>query len=143
MDRNEILNMEAGRELDELIALEIFKAKKSEYKGPIKIYETDEYRWRDWELPEWSNDIEMAWWLVEKLTNLELGDKMRTFKIVRATKYIEPKGEYNPWGYDAYFGPRYDPSHHSDLVAWGDTAPEAICKAALLSKFVAIVEGAA
>jgi len=71
MNRKDIENMPCN-ELDILIAKHVFGMAYS-VSGLINIYENEEYLWRDWEVPHFSDDISDAWMVVEKMQELGHG----------------------------------------------------------------------
>jgi len=133
--KEEILAMEAGRELDVLVAKEIFgievewdyalwdvnkqcnklpfcKGKPRTVLGPMAHSVSNT-------IPGYSTDISAAWLVVEKLID------------------IHPQGDFHLEHLEDEWccGWCYPPSG-ADLDNWicGKTAPEAICKAALLTR---------
>jgi len=147
MNKEEILTMEVGEELDKLVATEVmgepipeftpenaldlqlagspFKSPKGNWLSLCKYDEGDIPTWRP--LP-YSTDISAAWLVVEKICNWDVGDNMLILK-----------GQ----------GPNLEPTEENERVGWweaeingdwgkvtaeGKIAPEAVCKAALLTK---------
>ncbi len=111
MNQEEILNMPAGREMDKLIAEEVFHLEKTNMDG---------WYWQDGmydELPYYSIDISDAWKLVEKLCSENGCDVMKVCK--RDPELL--RGEWS-----CNFGLGFE--------SFGETAPHAICRAALLAR---------
>jgi hypothetical protein len=118
MTRDEILNMEAGREMDALVARRVMLL-------PNVAQEKQRVSWADGNgfhlVEHYSTAISDAWQVVEKLISngldnivLKYEDEF-TGKGVRAWYLYVGKGAY--WSYDSY----------------SDTAPLAICRAALIA----------
>ena len=105
MTRDEIMAMKPGRELDAEIALRVFGIKEVTVVG--KHYFIDPL---DKVLPPYCTDIAAAWEVVE-----EMGDCL----------HLRQHGEQGEW--EAWF------CGYPNSKAHGETAPEAICKAALLA----------
>lgn len=113
MTRDEILNMPAGLRLNELIA---------EYV--MKLDRTKPGQWResvDWwvnglpsECPDYSTDISAAWQVVEKFYSMTF-DRWSNGKEFRCYLVTARDGK------------------NCDGMAVADTAPLAICRAALLA----------
>ena len=124
MTKEEILAMEAGKELNKLIGEEIFELevkdfwpvepKPNGYSYHMRVSaEGSGYR-QAWDLlPHYSTDISAAWPVVEKL------------------KDYYPKIEFNQ------YSRKWEVEFLLCAIALADTAPEAICKAALLTKLEA------
>ena len=128
MKRDEILKMEAGREMDALIAEKVMDWKNihktTEYEDPDTIHMTGEMNpfivgnvaWVDWEVEifPFSTSLLDAWMVVEKL---------------RSKYLISVRSDFN------HYGCAIRLLGLDDLVAvtYGDTAPLAICRAALLA----------
>jgi len=117
MTLEEILRMEAGPELDRLVAKHIMGWKEGqeilESLSGIGIL-------GEKALPRYSTDITAAWSVVEKLVNLgwlvNLLSPWKGNATCHWTCYVERKGE-NGW---------------ERLEATGDSAPLAICRAAMV-----------
>ena len=113
MTRDEILAMPAGREMKELIAelvmgwersvIWVDGVRKSALVGPIGIDYYDQF-------PEWPTDIAAAWEVVEKLIEPHNCDCDLT-TVVQGWRCV-------------FFG---------DYSSTAETAPLAICRAALLA----------
>jgi hypothetical protein len=137
MTRDEIMNMPAGREMDALIAEKIFKLEGVNYYGrpnlgPWVIVEQDDatglYCWvgdgsdfdehRIYSVPLYSKDIESAWAVAAKGSSFGV-DNYSTISQEEAADGIVR------WTSEIY------------IDRWGeadaDTAPLAICRAALLA----------
>jgi hypothetical protein len=123
MTRDEILNTPAGRELDALVAEKVMELKVDyefsdvlEPRVPFLVDKYDEWGY----LPNYSTDIAAAWEVVEFLrrkfwsTNIVCWDY--SVKWVVTCEYRTGHGE-----------PK------KTLYADADTAPLAICRAALLA----------
>jgi hypothetical protein len=104
MKPENIENMQAGREMDALVAENIFKLDAACW---IHGCEITAHR-----IPEYSTDIAAAWLVVEKL-------RQQGFRIMVSTD------DELEWG--AYFEDR----RHSSGSSEHDSAPLAICRAAL------------
>lgn len=128
MTRDEILNMPAGREMDELIATKWMLLPVREMRGAPCPYCRSDMRftgtrswcsdcreWRHSPYKNYSYEIESAWEVVEKLCN-ETG-----CDVVKVCKR-DPE-LYGEWSCN--FGRGFE--------AFGETAPLAICRAALLA----------
>jgi len=145
MTKEEILAMEAGRELDALIATEImgyqgvgFYRRKSRFTSGWEpcakddvTPDTPEWKatlaiWREdgetFAVKRYSTDISAAWQVVEKLASEGF-----TPSIVFSDE--------KHWGMTAYCQQESVVGDFTlEDVVWCDTAPEAICKAALMAK---------
>lgn len=133
LDRGQILSMEAGLELDELLHESIFgkcahvltvdpmPAKHGEHNkfmcrkcGQTGFDFTTDYEGRHTGTPNYSTDIAAAWQIVDKLNlfrELRLGKENDVWFVYREAVY----------GSDDW-----------EIFAGGQTAPMAICRAALL-----------
>ena len=110
MTRDEILKMEAGRELDALVAEKVMGI-------PVKIgvITGEPYHAKfGYLLPEYSHNIKHAWEVLDKVKS---GDPMVTFNSID-----------NKWLCGIWFKSRKQAS-----IAYADTVPLAICRAALLA----------
>lgn len=110
MTRDEILNLPAGRELDALISVQLFGVR--EFLDEDDAYYLGENQ-MPVRLPDYSTDIAAAWEVVEKLKNVSgatIGVR------------VHPTAGYSINVYQ--LGMNYWPT--------ADTAPLAICRAALL-----------
>ena len=116
MTREDIKNMLAGRGLDALIAEKVMGLTVDyEFSEPCILSLRDKYD--DWGfLPNYSTDISAAWEVVEKLCN-ETG-----CDVVKVCKR-DPELLRGEWSCNLGRG----------FEALGDTAPLAICRAALLT----------
>lgn len=110
MNNDEVLNMPAGREMDVLIAEFIFGNVKNSW---------------DWEftLQSYSADISAAFEVAEKLS-----DKW-DFAIVNNQNF----GKFPNLHYGFRLQAIGEDSHIKTIFALGETAPLAICRAALLT----------
>jgi hypothetical protein len=142
MNRDDILKMEAGREMDALIAENLFGWQYSEKWGqlipagqPDEVW--SEYRWSeedrtfarypDGMLPgvsyrgdkptieNYSTDMKAAWEVVER---------MQANRNVLSLTYLVDTNQKMVWQAEFRLG---------SFVAWADTAPLAICRASLLA----------
>lgn len=113
MTRDEILKLEAGRELDALVAEKVMGYPKEiiSINGSVKSPNGD---WMVREIDEYSTDISAAW---------EVAEKLGSFWIDHTVSDL---------GIDVEFFTSLDHSKER-LVATADTAPLAICRAALLA----------
>jgi len=108
--------MKAGRELDALVAEKIFEL-YSFYEGPELLYvkkKPSKDRQTHYEVPNYSTDISAAWEVVEKLNYLSFNISRENCAGVR----------YDANVYD-------DPEMEDQINITADTAPHAICLAAL------------
>ena len=113
MNKDEILAMKAGEELDKLVIKELMHHIWDDSERPrCKICGV----WKDWPKPTgceykpYSTDISAAWQVVEKLRD------------------YYPEIEFNQ------FSKKWEVTFLVGETALADTAPEAICRAALLAK---------
>ena len=124
MNREEILAMEAGNELDALVATEVMGWERKDYGYTIVYWEENDEDVHMVELWKPSTDIADAWKVVEKMVD-------KYFMVdVTAVK----GGQYE------CVITSEEPTIHNDyeLYELGETAPLAICRVALL----AVMEGA-
>jgi hypothetical protein len=119
MTRDEILNMPAGYEMNKLIAEHIFGMRIEENHGLAGGFywvgngvQFGDMRVQN--VPDYSTDIEAAWKVVEKMVRFSI--TIESF----------PKGVLC-----RFFGAGQTTA--GDAVGWADTAPLAICRAALLA----------
>ena len=150
--KEEILAMEAGEELDELVATQIKGEPKPDYVvenaldlqlagNPAKslggnwlfLCEYDKGDIPTWYSLPFSTDISVAWQVVDKM--FELGYAMSLFEegYARSLLYLSSKSHPKRW----YCNFRPKDSNKPPENEWGDhqmTAPVAICKAALLTR---------
>jgi len=111
-----IRNMKPGRELDALVAEKVMGWTYGHPcpEGMDCLHWADEKgKVRDYKPPQYSTDIAAAWEVVEKMS--EQWPQYQLAKIEDGWSVM--------WGFDGYGWPE----------ATGKTAPEAICKAALLA----------
>lgn len=106
LTRESILAMEAGSELDELIAVQVMGREDNRTDWGKKVFSP-------------STDISAAWEVVDQM-NGPYG-----FLLQRLGDYFDEGEEWEGW--EASFGGQ------SDRLIQARTAPEAICKCALLS----------
>jgi hypothetical protein len=107
--REEILAMDPGHELDELIAIHVMGYEKSRMQdGWVRIGALATYPKR------YSTDISAAWEVVEKFDEITIR-------------------RYETIGNESRFVCRIQVNHHTQVTNCAKTAPEAICKAALLA----------
>jgi len=130
MTKEEILAMEAGQELDVLVAEEIFGI---EVEWDYALWDVDKQCGKlpfrkgaprtvlgpmahsvSNTIPGYSIDISAAWQVIEKMRTLDT--------------YIEIG---NGWQPEEYWWVRLKPE---EIYAWGKILPEAICKAAVLTR---------
>lgn len=107
-------NIPAGAELNDAVALEVMGWKRLPQRFPGRALLQPPTRNDDLgePVPGYSAHIQNAWLVVEKMREKGCG----------ATVTVNPRGTYCAW-----FNTTYNQRH----VAAGDTAPEAICRAAL------------
>jgi hypothetical protein len=110
MTREEILNMQAGKKLDRLIAIHIMHLEIDSI-----IWETDNGEIIKQSIPNYSTDIKAAWEVVEFI-----GEAIGGVTIFNACDV-----EWT-WCCEIFNG-------KEKILEGGKTAPEAICKAALLA----------
>lgn len=155
MTREEILAMPAGREMDALVAEHIFgyrwvQAPKHDAKGPLPEQgrvlappdlPEDMIHWPPigvvgphffTAVHRWSERIESAWKLVEHFR-----DASPRRAILNDGTYYQPRFEIQT-GDGGHNGPPFFcafelPGGIDSRCAWGDTAPLAICRAALMT----------
>ena len=132
MNKEEILTMEAGEELDRLVATEVMgepmpafipeSALEFQLAGsPVKSPKGNWVclcRYDEGDIPTWrpltcSTDISAAWKVVKKMIN-------------DGNSYFSDYGDNEKWGVTY--------AHSIGELVWADTIEEAICKAALLTK---------
>jgi hypothetical protein len=119
MGREEILAMSAGEKLDELIAEKIMGWKHGDKdRGDMGWYPPKGFARVS--VDEFSTSISAAWEIVEKFSYTYL------WRWDNATHYTMPNGM--KWECKLS-----DKGGTFDNMAYGITAPEAICKAALIS----------
>lgn len=120
MKAEDIDNMQAGRELDWDIAEQIFGFNIFREKTDNKLYVGHSRLRHEWqELPGYSTDIAAAWLVVEKLRQMQ-----RTVTLGTLGVLPEPLS----WGCNIFRGLR---QLETVTQAVADTAPLAICRAAL------------
>jgi hypothetical protein len=133
MTRDEILAMNPGPELDALVAERVMGWKRTNrrpcYPEAWANYPQEWFLTPDGSvenvtnLPRYSADITVAWEVMEKLRGLFDEDYFWHIATLRHGRV------------SAYFAEEYPPATGKRIVgrSEADTAPEAICKAALLS----------
>jgi hypothetical protein len=149
MTRDEILRMKPGRELDILIAEKVFGWKRIEgphydYNGPCEygdvlippeMSEDEAFAMMPpkgkvplgyFVTQKYSTDISAAWEIIEKFPIFEI----EKHSIFSSTYFLPPT-----WPKDGIWCVLMDEKWNR-FVGYGETAPEAICKAALLAKNV-------
>ena len=143
MNKEKILAMEAGRDLDALVAEKVMGHPMPEiipedaidlYLSGTPIHHdswTCVFRYDEGDVPKWvpdpySTDISAAWQVVERVCNWDSRDAMITIKGQgkNPTPLEDNDGEW--WEV------MIDDDSARQWLAEGKTAPEAICKAALL-----------
>lgn len=123
--------MKTGRELDALIAEKVMGLSlahmpdaRDSKSGVIvsEISDSDVYFWdgreRDWSpIPNYSTDVAAAWEVVEKFKSKKI-----EFALIRDVSIWQASFQWN----DSF-------PYHWDCIEWvdGETAPHAICLAAL------------
>lgn len=132
MNREEIVAMEAGEELDKEVALALGYEVTYwwEIRGkPAYHYRVPSQYGEIWErLPHYSSDISAAWRVVEKICTWDVRDNMLVLK--GQAPDLEPNDEEAKVGWwEAEINGEW-----GKVVAEGKTAPEAICKVALLAR---------
>ena len=130
MNNDEILSMPAGREMDALIFEYVFGFEKGTFPvhAPMKS-KIGDYMVRP--IQEYSSDISAAWEVAETLS-----DKF-DFAIVNNQNF----GKYPDLHYGFRLQAIGEDSHIKTIFALGETAPLAICRAALLAVVPANVGG--
>ena len=121
MTREEILNMRAGREMDALIAEKVMQhwVKRDVIMWQEGIKRKEEYSEGFTTLAHYSTDIADAWTVVEKM-------KSKHFRMYYKSAPFQ-KDDNEPLGWTCSMsGFEFMPEH-------ADTAPLAICRAALLA----------
>ncbi|MHA7967713.1 BC1872 family protein [Paenibacillus sp. CAU 1782] len=110
LTEQQIRDMDPGRELDRLIATQIMGCEIDER---IDIY----FQGKKWSpIPEYSTDISAAWEVVEKCNEV----KVKRYETMGGHCYFCKIEVESTEGWD-------------EVIETGDTAPEAICKAALIA----------
>lgn len=117
MNKEEILAMKAGEELDELIERDIFDWKPKFKHGDVQEFYRSDF------LP-YSTNISSAWQVVEKIT--------KELDYPFYLTYCKSIHEEDKQDWRATFALFVKGLIH--VYNDGKTAPEAICKAALLTK---------
>jgi hypothetical protein len=123
--------MDAGRELDILVAEKVFgfevKAFHQFGNMTLRYINPRDPSLGHWcELPHFSTTMTAAWNIVELMTDLTLPDWC-TFEMHRSMN----QHDIDSWGYTVLFGEQYNPTHQYERRVWAPTAPLAICLAAL------------
>lgn len=131
MTREEIMNMPAGREIDDLMATKVLGFRKEISStmigyGGKPVYQYCEgilVRYKGVFLPHYSHDIEAAWEVVKNIVGNK-GFKLDQFDL----SYIHDGENTFAWvcTFDNHGGSLED-------MTDADTAPLAICRAALLA----------
>jgi hypothetical protein len=122
--------MKPGRELDALIGEKVMDGKRHLVNSVLNVDVSAKsfVFGQGWEYPRYSTDISAAWEVVEKL---KVGK--RTVEadscVVRDTICIEFRDEINKW----FVSWKYSGWGWKEVEHWtsGETAPHAICLAAL------------
>jgi len=141
MNKEEILAMEVGEELDKLVAVEVMGEPMPEFTpgnalgfqlagSPVKSPKGNWLclcRYDEGDIPMWrpvpfSTDISAAWLVVEKLGG---GKDIDQISVVYELDFGE-------WKYRVTID--YQDLDKQSVTAWGKTPPVAICKAALLTR---------
>jgi hypothetical protein len=107
MNRDEIMAMQAGQDLDQLISQVVFGHTVDEWNERFFANKTG-----------YSTNISTAWEIVEKLG---LSITQKDFRL------FPPEYEKSRWMADTHLR-----GNGEFWLAWGNTAPLAICRAALL-----------
>lgn len=120
MNREQIMNMEPGRELDALVAENVLGWTASFGPWGITDYWTNDKMESTHKVGEFkpSTDIATAWEVVEKI------QKTHHFMLSRDVRYKQYMALFEIHGDE----PPYEPFEYES-----DSMPEAICKAALLA----------
>ena len=120
MTRDEILKMEAGREMDYLVEEHVFGAVRAEWLGNI-TFEYDDFTYiNSHEVPPHSGNIASAWNVFEKIRGNFFSSQVMVWD--HSNHYavcLSPRRGHN------------EPDN--DIVAYAPTAPLAICRAALIA----------
>jgi hypothetical protein len=90
------------------------------------------------EIPHYSEDIDAAWQVVEKLTRLEREPNPLYFRLTWGW-WDKPHSEDSPQ-YWAVFDWKLTGDSHPLYLAIAETAPLAICRASLLAALLATLE---
>ena len=147
MTKEEILAMEAGKELDTLVAEKVMghpmpafipeEALGLYLAGSPIHYDswTCVCHYDEGDVPKWlpdpySTDISAAWQVVDKICNWDVDDNMLVLKG-QAPDPTEPVGGENEGWWEARIN-----GIRGNVAAEGKIAPEAICKVALLAKAI-------
>lgn len=131
MTKDEILAMEAGKELDSLVATKVMNWIEKHWESPFGLSKRDSWvdpatgvtlrrvsAWRP------STDLPTAWWVVEEMSELGYNMSLLHLSTELWPDYwycdFRPKSKREP--------PKYEWVDHQE------TAQLAICKAALLTR---------
>jgi hypothetical protein len=119
MTRDEILNMPAGREMDALIAASVMGwVNVSEVRPNLLtdvIGKPPDFDYKDI-VPHYSTDISVAWGIIDKSECYIIDNQVSQEESVDGIKRVNAQVFIGRWGY-----------------AEAETAPLAICRAALLA----------
>lgn len=140
MTRDEILNMQAGREMRRAIAENVYKWKLEQNHGFAggNFWVGDGCLFgnrRESDLPEWDTDITAAWEVVEKISEMLFSEKL---SISDGYNYLTLSRLGYKTGYAASFDCIFNDNWYEDITEYkfaarAETAPLAICCAALLA----------
>lgn len=140
MTRDEILNMPAGREMDVLISDKVFGMRLEKNYGLAGGYYWVGNGVHFGERPandveEYSTDIAAAWKVVEKISEMLLSEKL---SAPNGYNYLTLSQLGYKTGYAASFDCLFNDNWYEDITEYkfaarAETAPLAICRAALLA----------
>jgi hypothetical protein len=127
MRRDEILKMQAGREMDALIAREVmaFDYDFIKSRNECRFIDQEGNTYRAEDLPRFTEDIAAAWQAVAKMR-----EKGFDFFAEWVTENAVSRLNSLPW---ACFAPDDNDGDFADFTATAETMPLAICRAALLA----------
>ena len=147
MDKSTIFLMEAGEELDKLVAVEIMAEPAPKFipedalelqlaGDPVKspgecwlcLCEYDRGDVPIWRPLPFSTDVLAAWQVVGRVCNWDVGDNMLILRCQAKDPTSDDPDDTGEWAEVEING------DWGKVLAEGKTAPEAICKAALLTR---------
>lgn len=146
MTRDEVLNMKAGVEMDAVVFANVFgkmafraqggewMVRERDYLEKGDAYYVDENQ-NDVRLPRYSSDILAAWEVVERINEMIFNDNLTLYDDYN---YLTLVHTGRTTGYAASFDCLLSDEWFEDIskykyAARGDSAPLAICRAALLA----------
>lgn len=134
MNKDEIKEMPAGREMDALIVRKIGNGLDIEWTLDSRVW--DGKKWRD-RVPHYSTDISAAWEAVEQIDKM-IGDEIIGSSLSVNLLRLEHLGNYpDDWAASFDCNQKEEWYEKENIGSYpfasrGETAPLAICRAALL-----------